>query len=380
MINKLKNRPTLLNTMSGIFLQFCNVVFAFVVPKLILSYFGSEINGLVSSISNFLLYISLFEAGLSNVIMANLYKPLVNHDYNKISKIINTSNRFYHKIGLFFIGYTIILGIIYPLLLDKSFSFIYVFILILIMSINLFIQYNFSYSLRTLLRADKKVYIVNFTQSIIIILNILFSIVSLLIFPNIHFFKLISGIVYIVQPLVFRHYVRKYYKIDKNDQYDEKILKSRWDSLAISIATFVHNSVDIALLTIFTNLKIVSVYSVYYLVISGLEAVFLSISNSIAPTFGKILANNNREELNEKFETYEFLFTFLIFLVFSVAGLLITPFVMIYTGNIEDANYFQPIFGYLIIISEAIYLLKMPHLNISYSANLFKKIKKPAYI
>lgn len=59
---------------------------------------------------------------------------------------------------------------------------------------------------------------------------------------------------------------------------------------------------------------------------------------------------------------------------------MITPFVQLYTNGITDANYFQPMFGYLLIISEALYLVKTPHLDLAYSANKFKEITFPAYI
>ena len=63
-----------------------------------------------------------------------------------------------------------------------------------------------------------------------------------------------------------------------------------------------------------------------------------------------------------------------------MSALLITPFVQIYTKGIVDTNYYQPVFGILLLISEALYLIKLPHLNLAYSANKFKEITLPAFI
>ena len=52
----------------------------------------------------------------------------------------------------------------------------------------------------------------------------------------------------------------------------------------------------------------------------------------------------------------------------------------LYTKNITDANYYQPLFGVLLLISEALYLVKFPHLHLAYSANKFKEITIPAYV
>ena len=60
----MKNKATLLNMISGMVLQFFTLVSGFILPKIILTCFGSEVNGLVSSLNQFLSYITLVE-GLS---------------------------------------------------------------------------------------------------------------------------------------------------------------------------------------------------------------------------------------------------------------------------------------------------------------------------
>lgn len=66
------------NVITSIFYQLVTVAYGLIVPRLVLSSFGSEVNGLTSSLSQFLNYINLLEGGLSGVIMAALYKPLAN--------------------------------------------------------------------------------------------------------------------------------------------------------------------------------------------------------------------------------------------------------------------------------------------------------------
>ena len=92
------NNKTMLNTVSSIMLEIIVIINSFIVPKIILNYFGSEVNGLVSSLTQLLNYISLIEGGVTGVVMANLYKPLVNKDFEKVSSIINTTEKFYKKI------------------------------------------------------------------------------------------------------------------------------------------------------------------------------------------------------------------------------------------------------------------------------------------
>lgn len=376
----MKNKITLINMISTLFLQIVTILSGFIIPRIILSYFGSEVNGLVSSLTQFLSYITIIEGGITGVILASLYKPLVENDNDKISSIIATTNKFYKKIGLIFIIYSLFIAIVYPVIFDKTFSWSYSFLLTLILSISLLIQYMFSLSLRNLLMATKKIYIVSITQTIIIILSIVLAYLSVKIYPNIHLLKFLMGVLYILQPIVYNWYIKKHFHLKKDTTIDNNLIKSRWDGFAINIAAFIHGSTDITILTIFTNLSTVSIYGVYSLVTSGLKQMINSLTTPLNPIIGQAYAMGDTDELNKKLDIYEYIVLFLVFLIFTTAIFLISPFVMIYTKGINDANYYQPTFGVLLLLSEAVYLLKYPHLNLAYSANKFKKITKPAYI
>ena len=90
-VKDIKNRVTLLNVAASLFMQIASVISALIVPRLILETFGSSTNGLVSSISQFLNYITLVEGGITGVISANLYKPLVDGDNKKLSSVLTTA-------------------------------------------------------------------------------------------------------------------------------------------------------------------------------------------------------------------------------------------------------------------------------------------------
>lgn len=373
-------RITLLNMASGLILQFFTIISGFVVPRIVLSYFGSDVNGLVSSLNQFLGYITLIEGGVTGVITANLYKPLVEKDMERVSSVLVTAKKFYKKIGFIFIAYTIGLALLYPVVFNNKFSYSYVASLTLILSMMLMIQYLYSITLRTLLFADKKGYVVSITQTGIVILNMVLVYLSVKVYPSIHILKLISGSLFILQPLVFSYYIKKNYSISWDAVPNNKLIKERWNGFAINIAAFIHNGTDIAILTIFTDLKMVSIYSVYALVTSGLKQLITSCVSGISHTVGQTYAKGNEEELNLKLDLYEYIIFTLVTGMFTLAALLITPFVLLYTKGVTDAEYYQPIFGVLLILSEAFYIIKFPHLDLSYSANKFKEITFPAYI
>ena len=376
----MKSKVTLINIISSLTLQVVTVISGFIIPKIILTNFGSSVNGLVSSLNQFLSYITLIEGGITGVVLANLYKPLVDHDNKKISAVLVTAKKFFNKIGYLFIAYSIGVAVVYPILSKEGFSWSFVASLTVVLSLNLLIQYLFSLSFRVLLQADKKLYVISFTQIVITVCNIACAFFSVKIYPSIHLLKLLTGLLYIIQPLVYGYFVKKHYSINWGTEPDDNLLKERWNGFAINCAAFIHNSTDITILTIFTNLATVSIYGVYTLVTNGLNGLFAAVFRAIAPTVGQAYAKGDEHELNKKLDLFEFITFISVYFCFTLSGLLITPFVQLYTKGITDVDYIQPIFGVLIVMAEGLYLIKEPHLDLSYSANKFKELSVPAFV
>ncbi len=375
----MKSRITIKNIISSIALQIVTIVSGFIIPRLLLKTFGSEVNGLISSLNQFLNYITLIEGGVTGVILASMYKPINDKNKDKVNRVIVATNNFFRKVAIIFVIYTLILSILYPIIVKSNFSFEYVCTLTLILSINLFMQYFFSLTWKTFLRADKKVYYTSLVQILCIVLNTIATAILIKIWPNIHAIKLMAALIYMLQPLLFNIYINKHYEIDKKVDPDEKALSQRWNGFGINIAGFIHNNTDAVVLTLFTDLKSVSIYSVYYLVTSGLKRLIQSISEGIIPTLGHAYVSGDKERLNNVFDIYEIIIFFATFILFTAGGLLITPFVQIYTKGINDANYYQLALGWLLILSEMVFCIKEPYVNMAYSANKFKEISKYAY-
>lgn len=215
----MKSKVTLINIISSLTLQVVTVISGFIIPKIILTNFGSSVNGLVSSLNQFLSYITLIEGGITGVVLANLYKPLVDHDDKKISAVLVTAKKFFNKIGYLFIVYSMGVAVVYPILSKEGFSWPFVASLTVVLSLNLLIQYLFSLSFRVLLQADKKLYVISFTQIVITVCNIVCAFLSVKIYPSIHLLKLLTGLLYIIQPLVYGYFVKKHYSIDWNVQF-----------------------------------------------------------------------------------------------------------------------------------------------------------------
>jgi len=369
-----------INIFSSLFLQFVAILSGFILPRLILTTFGSEINGLVSSITQFLNYISLFEGGVSVVIMSSLYIPLAENNMFKVSGIIKAANHFFRKLGIIFVVYAATVSIAYPLIVKTSFSWLFVASLAIILASNLFIQYMFSITYRTLLIADRKGYIVYFSQSAFFIINLILVYIVLKVYPEIHILKLVSALAFAIQPLLYNLYVKKHYPINHHIQPDEEALAQKWDGFGQNFALFIHNNTDVVVLSLLSNLKDVSVYSIYFMITNSVKTIVNSVSNAILPSIGNVYVSSNIDELNDVFDQYVFLIYTISTVIFSCTAILLIPFVHIYTHNIKDTNYIQPLFGFILMAAYAIECYREPFIQITYIAKHFKETSKYAYI
>ena len=68
------------NIFFGMLSQIISIVLGIVIPRLVLISLGSESNGLLSSINQALVYLSLLEAGIGTATLQALYKPVAEKD------------------------------------------------------------------------------------------------------------------------------------------------------------------------------------------------------------------------------------------------------------------------------------------------------------
>lgn len=371
---------TSVNTIATVSLQVVTLLCGFLIPWLIIRYFGSEINGLVSSLTQFLSYINIVEGGVGAVVLSNLYRPLATGDLAKASAVVRTTEAFFKKLAAVFLVYEIVLAVVYPLLVRTSFSWVYVSSLTLILGISTFVQYYFALTWRLFLQADKKMFVSVLAQGTAIVLNLGLTIVAIAILPEIHFVKFLSGLAFLMQPIILNRYMRHHYCLRDDVDPDPDLLKQRWDGFGINLAAMVHATTATIVLTFTASLEIVSVFSVYMLVANGLKSLITSISAGITPSIGHYYGKDDVAGCTRLFEKYELLMFYASFLCFTIAAFSITPFAMLYTNGTDNGIYYQPVLGYVLMLAECLFCIRDPYVNMAYTAGHFKQVSKYAYI
>lgn len=374
-ITKLK-----LNSASSLLYQLIMIICGFILPRFFLTYYGSEVNGLISSITQFLGFISLAECGVGAVVQSTLYKPLAENDVLTLSKVVVSSERFFKRIAYILLGYTAVLMVVYPLITLDSFDYIFTLILIFVISISTFAQYYIGMTYKLLLDADQLGFIQYTIHSVALILNTISCIFLMQHGVSVQIVKLTTSLIFILQPVSLSIIAKRRYKINRKIKLTEEPIKQKWNGLAQHISSVVLVNTDTVVLTLFSTLENVSVYSVYYLVVNGLKQIVLSMTNGVRAMFGNMLAKNEMAELNHSFKQIEWMLHIIVTFVFSIAAILIVPFVQVYTANITDVNYIVPIFAYLLTLAQATYCYRLPYYILVNAAGHYKQTQLSAII
>ena len=369
-----------LNLASSLLYQLITLVCGFILPRFFLSYYGSAVNGLVSSITQFLGFIALAECGVGAVVQSTLYKPLAQNDTVSVSKIVISSERFFRKIAYILLAYVAVLMAVYPFITIDSFDYLFTAVLILVISVSTFAQYYIGMTYKLLLNADQLGFIQYTVHSAALILNTVCCILLMRAGASIRTVKLTTSLIFVMQPVLLSVIAKRRYRIDRSLRLTEEPIRQKWNGLAQHIASVVLGNTDTVVLTLLSTLENVSVYGVYHLVVNGVKQLVVSMTNGMQAMLGNMLAKNETEELNRSFDRMEWALHTLVTLAFSVTAVLIVPFVSVYTADITDAEYIVPAFAYLITLAQASYCLRLPYNIMVLAAGHYKQTQWSAII
>ena len=375
---KSRGQKALINTVVLGIYQFVMLVCGLVLPRYMLVYFGSDYNGIVTAISQFLSFIVILQIGISGSTRFALYKALANDDTLEISGIVNATEKYMRKVGIILIVYIIFLVFALPNIIKTTISPFNVSILVLIVGTSSFAQYFFGITYQILLTADQKQYIYYTIATIAMIMNATVALFLMKMGQNIFVVKSASTFVFATVPIFLLIYVRKRYSIISSVKPNNVGLKGRWDVMWHSLANIVHDNTDLVILTVFTDAKIVSVYTVYYLVINGIYKVLSVFTSSLEAAFGNMIAKDEITAVYKNLEIYEFLMYIFISIVFSCTIVLIVPFVKLYTTGVTDINYVEPIFALIACVSQMFMCIRQPYLTVVQAAGHYKQTKNGA--
>ncbi len=329
------------NMLTGMAYQLVNTLLGLVLPYLFITSLGSEANGLLSSITQLFVYLELLEAGVGGAAQQALYRPLAREDKGGINRILSAMSGYYQKTGGIYALLMTALAFAYPLLVDSQLPPETIIATILLQGSGSVVSYFFQAKYMVLLRAEGKVYFINGLMMASSILRNAGKILAIYLGFGILAVQTVQLLVVLLQGAVILFYIRRKYSwVDLKAEPDNEAISQKNAVLTQHIGWVIMNHSSVFLLTVVTrDLTLVSVFSLYTLVFEAVQNLMDVITNSYQYKLGQ-KAQVTRRELEAYYRRYERYFLAVSFALFATAYLLMRPFLRLYVGGVEDANYF----------------------------------------
>ena len=367
------------NAMWSYALQLVVVVSGFLVPRAIIATYGSATNGLVSSLTQIVSYITLVEAGISAAAVYVLYKPLVKKDFGAISAIVSAAKKFYYRSGVFFVVGVALLAVLYPLAVDVSgFTQLQLVVIVVFLGASGFLDFFTLAKYRVILTATQRNWVI---QAASIVYRVLY-IVIVLVFVSFHApIEAVYGTAILpifIRTIILILYTKsKFPEINFNAPCDQVDLKQRWDAFYLQVLSVVQNGAPVLIATfLIRDLNQVSVLTVYLFVANSLLQVCAALGNGTQASFGDVIARNQTDTLKCSFKEFQTVTYTMNAITASVCLTLIMPFMSLYTSGFTDVNYIDPLLGFLVTINVFLYHLKTPQGLLVISAGLYHETRR----
>lgn len=326
------------NSISSFLCNLFSLVITFFSQAMFIRILGAEYLGLNGLFSNILNMLCLFELGIGNAIVFNLYKPIAINDFDKISSLMNFYRKAYKKISIciFIVGLLLI-----PFLnflvgnISININIYIVYFLFLLCTIS---SYFLAYK-RSLIIAYQKNYVINIFHLFYLLFVNIFQITIIYFTKNYYYYLIIKIICLLLENFAISIFANYKYKnilsnktseINKNTEND--IFKKIKALFFHKIGSIIVLGTDNIIISKFFGVLYVGIYSNYSLIINGVNTIFSQIITSTTSSIGNLLSSSSQKKNFEVFEKIRFLNTWIsIFTSVSIL-LIVQTFISIWVG------------------------------------------------
>ena len=311
MIEHSRTEYSLLNIFAGVGGYILTTIIGFVSRMVFVRCLSEDYLGVNGLFTNILMMLSLAELGIGNAIVFALYKPLAEHDEEKIASLVSFYGKAYRVIG---ISVAIVGILLLPFLnfviKDQPNIAENLYLLYLINLFNTASTYFFSYRSSLIIAAQQN-YVVAATNYLVTIIQSFIQIIVLFLTRNYLLYLLVQTVgTFIFNFTISRIAIKKFpFIVNKNikplNEKDKKSLFSNIRDLMIyKVSGLLVNSTDNILITFFKGLAVTGIASNYTLLVNTLNSLLNQLFNGLTASIGN---HNALVDDESKYKMFSFL-------------------------------------------------------------------------
>ena len=366
------------NLLSGVAYQIIVIGLGFLLPRLYLENFGSEVNGVLSTVKQIFVYMNLLEAGVGLATTQALYKPVAEKNYNSVSAILSATNLYYRKTGVIYGAIVLLISTVYAFVIPTGMEPMMVFAIIILTAVPALFSYFVQAKYRILLEVDGRKYVITNSEMVLQLLSNVGKILILLLTDSLVLMQLTYCMLSLLQlGYVYFQAKRRYQWLNVNAQPDYGSIGQSKSVLIHQISGLVFSNTDVLLLGVLCDFKTVSVYTVYNIFFSHVQQFITSITSGFSFALGQMF-HTDRKKFLKVYHVYETGYIMATFIVYTLMAVFLLPLIQIYTKGIEDANYTNVYLVFLFVVINLLANGKLPSHHVVEFAGEFEKTRSHA--
>lgn len=336
-------RKTFLNARVNLIFYFLTLALSFFSRKIFLDCLGADFVGLTGTLGNLLGYLNLAELGVGAAIGYLLYKPIFDHDEEKICDIISVMGYLYRCIGLFILSAGVILSFFLPLIFPQDntgFPLPLIYFAYYSFLTSSLIGYFINYR-QTLLGADQKGYVVAAYFQTANITKTLIQMASAYYTGSYYLWVAIELVFGFIFSFILNWKIRETYPWLKSRLKEgRKLLKKYPDVITKTKQLFIHKiagsislqSYNIIIYAV-ASLSTVALYGNYALIISKIVGLINTALGSSGASVGNLAAQGNVQRTRDIYWEMAGFTSYIGGVVFYGLIAFATPFIRLWLGD-----------------------------------------------
>ncbi len=377
-MNSRTTKTTLIGITSILTTLITSIGALFVTQKILLC-LGSDYNGVNATASQIVMVLGLIEGGFTLASQVALYKPVATGNQFEINKLLSYTGNKMKSIGIITLLVGVFVSILYSFFVKSGLGYFVVLGIILISVANAAFNIGIVSKYRLIFQVTQTEYICGYIN---ILVNIILYIAVYIfldyfddpILVRLMYFaaELIRGLLTII--LAKRRFKYANYNVDTTGVS----IKGTREVFVSKITALIYNSAPVLFISTFINAATTSIYSVYLSITNIVLGILTSLANAPTHGIGQLISDNsteNRKRIISVYKEYELTVAIINSLLCSMTYVLLTPFIVLYTKNISDANYIDEFYTVVMVLIVMIQILHMPSGVCMSVAGRFKAIK-----
>lgn len=366
------------NLISSLIYQVVLISLSFLLPRLYLENFGSEVNGVLSTIKQIFVYLFLLEAGVGLATTQALYKRLGEKDYKSASEVLAATHSYYIKTGIIYLAIVMGIAVTYAYVIPTSIDSNVVFAIIWLTAIPAVFSYFVQAKYRILMEVDGRKYVLNNAETILQIASNIGKILVLLLTDSLILIQLVYCIMYLTQLIYLYCYAKRRYQwLDLKAKPDFTAISQKNSVLVHQLSGMVFNNTDVILISVLCDFKAASIYAIYNIFFSQVQNFITSVVSSFTFALGQMF-HIDREKFDKLYHAYETFYIMATCLIYTLMGVFLLPLIQIYTSGINDAEYTNVFLVLLFVIMNLAQNVKLPVNSVIEYAGEFAKTRSYA--